>query len=450
MKNIHGYNGFLADQLKQKIGPIQQKLKNTEDAEKIETLKSEVIRLEQKYDFDTWLDNAANRMAIQLKFGTHISKGVHPSSKGDNINFTFCADNLPDGCVGSQTLTTLPLDANGNAAALPLAAFFDTLVGDDEIKLRDLIQCDHSALSGTFSNDHGKSDEYQESFKAALLNPLTAPRTYEGNKQIFWPLEPNSIPPASDNYICLVPLYPSAFTHELYGRINNARYSESNKLARDNRNKKTEGQKPYVSISDLARTILGGSNSQNVSKLTGEKRGCNYLLPSLPPQINCQIEFSISKRHHTIFNSSLRYYCYLGVQELFSVIEAPNNTIDVREQRKVALDKILAQILSIAVSIQKRNQAGWSKVYQLDPAEKFWLDPERAYLEGEEEFAEQRIRSDWINQIERSFSLWLNHVLKEKFKKQRFDFNDAEHLEWLKEMRAAIKASQRAKEGVFT
>ena len=456
MKNIdqtavrQAIEGFFAKQLNKKLEPEQKKLEKAEvanDEKKITEIEIKIANLQQTYHFDNWLDDAANRLANQLKFGTHISKGVHPGSKGDNINFNS-TESLPDGLVASQALATLALDASG-AAAFPLAAFFNTPVGaTEEIKLRDLIQSDHSALSGAFSSDPDKSDEYQESFKVALLNtPTNNPKTYECNKQVLWPLEENSI--AGDSYICLVPLYPSVFTHALYARINDARYSEANKLARDNRKKRTAEQKPYVSISDLAVTKLGGSKPQNVSKLTSEKGGRNYLLPSLPPQIGRQTEFSISKQHRTIFNNSLRYHCYSGLQELYSVIEAPNNTVDVREQRKEALDMILVQILGIAASIQKRNQAGWSKDYQLDGAEKHWLDPERANLKDEETFAKQRASGDWVNQIEHSFSLWLNHILREKFKKQHHAFNDVEHIEWLKAMRASIKASQRAGEGVF-
>ena len=442
-------NGFLAELLNKKLEPEQKELEKAEvanDEEKITAIRDKIEKIQQKYRFDNWLDNAANRMAPQLKFGTHISKGVHPDSKGDNINFTG-ATNLLDGFVGSQTLTALNLDASGNAAALPLFAFFNINIPVDEpreIRLRDLIQADHPELSGIFASDPVKSDEYQALFKKALSNPLTSPATCECNKQLLWPTDE-----VVDNYTCLVPLFPSALTHALYNRIKEALYSAENKLARDNKKKKTAQQKDYVSISDLAVTILGGSKPQNVSKLTSENGGRNYLLPSLPPQISRQTKFSISKRQRTIFNNSLRYHCYSGLQELYSVIESPRNTVDVREQRKEALDMILSQILVIATSIQKLNQAGWSKDYELDMAEKCWLDPERADLKDEAAFAEQRASGDWVNQIERGFSLWLNHILKEKFKKQHYDFNDAEHLEWLKAMRAAIKASQRAGEGVF-
>ncbi len=440
---------FLNDQLIRKLEPEQKRLEKAEaanDTEKIAEINAEIKKSQQKYRTDTWLSDAANRMASQLKFGTHISKGIHPDSKGDNVNFS-ATEALPNGLVASQTVKVLELDANGNAGALPLAAFFNILVNATrEIKLRDLIQADHPALSGVFSSDPGKSDEYQALFKTALLNPLSTPSTHERNKQLLWP---QSKAGDTDNYICLVPLFPSSFTHALYSRINEARYSDANKDARDNRKKKNAEQSPYVSINDIAVTILGGSNSQNVSKLIAGKSGRNYLLPSLPPQISQQTEFSVSKQHASIFNTSLRYHCYFGLQELFSVIAAPKSTITEREQREMALDMILGQLLGIAARIQNSKQAGWSKDYKLNMAEKYWLDPGRSELEGEEAFAQQRSISNWVNQIEHSFSLWLNRLLKEQFKKQRYSFNDTEHVEWSKSMREAIKASQRAGEGVF-
>ena len=121
---------FLDEQLEKKQEPDLKalaKLDPTKDTTKITQLDENLAKLKEKYSLEAWMQDAAERMAGQLRFGTHISKGIHPDSKGDNLNFQ--ADNpLPEGLIGSQTLASLPVDANGNAAALPLAAFFETLV----------------------------------------------------------------------------------------------------------------------------------------------------------------------------------------------------------------------------------------------------------------------------------------------------------------------------------
>jgi len=441
---------FLSAQLNKKLEQEQKRLDKAEkerDLDTITTLAEKITGLRNKYALNTWMENAAIKMAKQLKFGTHIAKGIHPDSKGDNVSFRGVGA-LSSGLVGSQTLPSLELDANGNAAALPLASFFNAVVDEHaEVKLRDLILHDHPALEGVFSNSTETSQQYLAAFKTVLSNNQGESVSDERNKQLLWPCSVSAT--VTDEYRVLVPLHPSALTYALDQKLKDLRYSDANKEARDNRKKKTAEQKTYVSISDLAVKKLGGTKPQNVSLLTSGQGGRSFLLPSLPPAISSQREFSVSKKHTTIFNNSLRYQCYLGLQELYAVVRAGKNNVDWRDQRKEALDIILAQILALAASIQNTYSAGWSKDYQLDMAEKYWLDPLRVNEDGEEAFAESKLVDDWTKTIEQNFSLWLNGLLKRQFPKQKYQFSDAEYTEWVREMRDAIKASQRAGKGVF-
>jgi len=441
---------FLQVQLNKKLEPELKRLEKAEkdnDADAIHAIKEAILKLREKYALDSWMANAANKMAAELNFGTHIAKGVHPSSKGDNVNFRDERE-LPIGLIGSQTLGSLALDANGSAASLPLASFFNVLVDENSgHTLRDLILQNHAALAGAFSTTPENSKAYQAKFKAALSNEQSQPSTDERNKQLLWPSTENAA--QTNEYTTLVPLHPSALTHAVFQKLNGIRYSEANKEARDNRKKKTAEQAPYVSISDLAARNIGGSNAQNVGRLTAGQGGKNYLLPSCPPELKPQREFSLSKSQSTIFNNSLRYQCYLGLQQLFIIVRSVNNTVEWRDQRKEAIDIILAEILGLAAKVQRQYVAGWSKDYQLDMAEKYWLDPQRAGKDGEEAFTQSRLGEDWTKTIEQNFSLWLNDILKRKFPNRKYEFADAEHTEWVREMRDAIKASQRAGQGVF-
>ncbi len=444
---LEAIDSFLDEQLEKKMEPEQKRLEKAEnDAEKYSSIQETITKLRGKYSKSVWLADAANRMAGQLKFGTHISKGVHPDAKGDNINF-LGAGVLPEGIVGSQLLASLELDANGNAAALPLAAFFNISVGFSGAKLRDLLQIEHPSIVGAFADDPVISAGYAKKFKEALDNVVSDPSTHERNKQLLWPMSKKAI--TEDDYVCIVPLYPSSFTHHIYHHINNARYSDENKLARENRNKKTADQYPYVSINDLAATALGGTKPQNVSRLTSKQGGRNYLLPSLPPCFSQEAKFSIAKRQKSIFNNSLRYHCFLGFRELFSSIDHPKNTISVRDQRKQALDMILSEILTVAADIQKKYPPGWSKEYKLDMVQKYWLDPYRIELKGEDEFRDSRLNSNWIHTIQEVFALWITGELKKHYPKKSIQIDDAEFFEWKREMEAVIKASQRENGGVF-
>ncbi|MGR3807376.1 type I-F CRISPR-associated protein Csy1 [Pasteurella testudinis] len=418
-----------------------EKAESSQDLAKISELKTKLAEIQQKYRFADWLEDAATRMAKQLKFGTHISKGVHPDAKGDNVNFQT-DHTLPKGLIGSQTITSQLLDANGNAAALPLAAFFDIALDDSGTKLRTLIMQDSPALTGVFADDEVRSAEYQRLFKKALISELSKPATHERNKQLLFPV--------GAQYHCIVPLYPSVFTHELYQRIIQLRFSEANKTARENRFKKNVEQKAYLSIPNTAVTILGGTKPQNVSQLMSKQGGRNYLLPSLPPHFKQEHQFSIGHTTSTIFSKNLIYLCRGPLQQLFKIVRTDYNNVHIRKARKDCLDNILFRLISAARDIQLNRAAGWSKeANNLNHAEKLWLDPNRTLLDDEEAFKAEREKGDWRDQITRRFADWLQAVLKKEFSHIKQDFADAEHREWRRELEEMIKESLRVGQEVF-
>ena len=441
-------HNFLKEQLEKKLEPEQKALDKckVEDDEKRVLIQERITALKHKYSLDEWMNDAATRMASQLKFGTHISKGVHPDSKGDNVNFSGGSP-LPKGIVGSQTLATLSLDANGNAAALPLAAFFDTWVSEAEnIKIVDVIRADSVALAEVFATETAQAQENVARLKDALANSADKPVTHERNKQVLWPLN-NAM--RDDQYISLVPLYPSSFTSDFFGRVNAVRYSEANKQARDNRKKKSVEQQAYKAIPDVAVMRLGGTKPQNISRLTSKQSGRNYLLQSLPPQIGSGRSYRLNKEQESLFSRRLNQYAYFGLKTLFGVVRNEKKNLQQRDTRKHGLEIILAEVLKAAAQIQQTYSSGWSRDYQLSMAEKYWLDPKRGELEGEEAFSLAREKSDWQQEIIESFAHWLNTALRGEFPKRAAEFGDAEFREWKRAMEFAIGASQRAKEGVF-
>ena len=134
---------------------------------------------------------------------------------------------------------------------------------------------------------------------------------------------------------------------------------------------------------------------------------------------------------------------------LFAVIEAPESVKDVRDQRKQAFGLIIGQVLQMAAYIQQNFPAGWSESYQLKMPHKLWLDPLRGEQEEQQSFKEQREQGGWIQPVLEDFSRWLNNLLQAKFKKMATDFDDVEYHDWLQEIKAAVKASQRSSAGVF-
>ena len=83
-------NNFLQAQLSKKLEPEQKRLAKAQaenNPSATHTARQKISDLKQQFSKQQWLEKAANSFAAQLKFGTHISKGIHPDSKGDNVNF---------------------------------------------------------------------------------------------------------------------------------------------------------------------------------------------------------------------------------------------------------------------------------------------------------------------------------------------------------------------------
>ena len=419
------------------------------DEKKVAELQATLAEIQKKYSVATWIPDAANRMAKQLNFGTHISKGVHPDAKGDNVSFK-ATDNRPDTIIGTHSIDSSYIDANGNAAALPLAAFFDFKVNEDTT-IRDLILSDNTDFIASLAGDQKLATEYQQTFKQALQNIITDPVTHERNKQTLWVTNAYEGQALQQlDYINIIPLYPSVLTHEVYQRINHLKFSEDNKAARDNRFKKTAEQKPYVTLNDLATLQLGGTKPQNVSLLMSKQGGRNYLLPSMPPIIKQDRAFKLSKFANSIFSTAMEYNAREAIQSIFKTIKNTRNIVDVREARKRAVDEVLYQVFATAEDIRTNMPAGWSKDYELDHSQKLWLDPKRADLEGEEDFkAEREQEDDWHRDIVHSFARWLNTLMQTEFKTIANDFGDAEHLDWEREIEDMKKRYERAGKGVF-
>ena len=116
----------------------------------------------------------------------------------------------------------------------------------------------------------------------------------------------------------------------------------------------------------------------------------------------------------------------------------------VRDSRKQGIASITMSIIALAEKIQNEKAAGWSRHYDdLDMAQKYWLDPRRGGLLGEEEFKAAYDRGEWIPVVEKTFALWLNNWLKQAFPKYALDFDDAEYQEWRRKINVALRASQR-------
>lgn len=431
---------FLQARLDEKLKKEEKNLIKAQAANnqtEIRRSEQKIMELKIAFELDNWMDDAATRRINWMSISTHISKAIHPDSRGNNINYTKSAKPLSEFLVSSNDLLNPSLDATGNAAALDIFAFFNLLVSNTP--LMQLIVDEHPALINSLSSDPNKGKVYLAQFRNNILAKNTQAITYERNKQILWPDIQHR-----GKYTCLIPLHPTSLCHQVYKKINHIKFSEETREAKENRKKKSAIQTSYPYTQNLGVVKLGGSNPQGVSQLTSAQGGKNYLLPNLPPKLTRRKEFDLSPTGHTFFEKSLRHECQEGWRSLKKAVNAKKSVMAVRDSRKQGIASIIMMVIALAEKIQAEKPAGWSKNHdELEMAQKYWLDPRRGDLLGEEVFKAAYDRGEWIPIVERTLALWLNDWLKQAFPKYALDFDDAEYQEWRRKMNVALRASQR-------
>lgn len=426
---------FMQEKYQKKAGSENknlEKAKEQGDHDNIATIEDKLQQLKQEYQFESWLEKNLETMCSQLKFGTHISKGVHSSSKGGNAVFLdgapFEQENVDDRMpfAGSQSMPNKQIDIVRSASYSFLAKFFKIKVDAESGKtIYDLLWQEHEALVGIFSSDKEKDKHFRQRLHQAVKMANELPITDERNKQILWPLasEDDDVV-VNDHYVNLIPLHPSVLSHYVANRVWSCRDKDT-KEARENRFNDKGEAKAYIDITSLAFMKLGGTKPQNVSMLTQGQSGKNYLLPSLPPHFNRNgLHFSITAR--SFFNKRLRYLCeYNNVRDSFMLLVKSNrNNKYIRDLRKSTVDSIIERIAWIADDIRTKQPLGWSESYSsLNIKHKHWLD--RCYSLAE-------LEEGWEEAIASDFSRWLNQWLKEMFPEISEYFADVEYLEWKK------------------
>lgn len=403
-------------------------------------------KLKSDYESTCWLAEVFNSIQEmqnhQLSFATHTAKGIHTALKTENV-ISISNTKLPVGLVGSQSIPHLMIDANSNNPGSH-SGYLKYIIGFinvevNGVRIYELIQSENVAMMEFFKK-HQQESGFDYLNKLLLKKPL-GEQTDGKNKQLLFYQQ-------DSNYTCLIPLYPTSITHYVYQKISNVKYSEVNLQARKNR-RENKDPAPYCDMPNLAVTILGGTNSNNVSRLNNIQGGRNYLLPSLPPKISQDREFSLSKFCENFFDSkTLKYHIQDDFNYVVQVVKDTRNTIDVRDKRKDAIDRLLHTIFGIAHVLQNKP-AGWSKTYALPLAQKIWLDPYRADLDGEAKFADEKTKQEWQKIILQDFASWFNQQLRSTIKELKFDFADAEYNEWQREIEEMQKFYERLGKGVF-
>ena len=233
----------------------------------------------------------------------------------------------------------------------------------------------------------------------------------------------------------LAPLYATSLAHAVHAQVQEDRFGEANKAARQARRERRMHDGVFHDYPGLAVQNMGGTKPQNISQLNSERRGVNYLLSSLPP--NWQTSAVRLPVHAvSVFDRLFiaRPEVRRTVRTLLVFLESnPDANLATRERREALLDTLVDELVSLAAELQQLLPPGWSRdderFADLHRSEQLWLDPLRAEQPDEAEFAREWLQMDWPAAVGQRFANWLNAQLRGKL-----PLGDAEARAWQKEL----------------
>lgn len=386
-----------------------------------------------KYDYNVWLADAARRVG-QIQAVTHVLKASHPDARGTSLYV------VPSQLTQHREIGTHLLDDNsaddivGNAAALDVYKFLRLEVEDR--RLLDLLQADDVDLLTVLHDDPLVAREWADAFKS-LIRSEESLASHTLAKQVYWCVSDE--PSQDDGYHLLQPLFSSSLAHVVHREINDARFGEINKLARQARREKNAHDTTYRDYRNLAIRKLGGTKPQNISQLNSERGGVNYLLASLPPRWNHD-----KPRQFLLIDSALqRFRRYEGVNELIEALIAfikndPTPTLESRQKRERIERALGYSLAAFGLATRELFQPGWTRDgdCRLPLCEQLWLDPERVDLPvrsdheaADTAFIQASQWNDWPDEIAHRFGNWLNAILI----RHNVPVGDVEHAHWAKQ-----------------
>lgn len=374
-----------------------------------------------KYDYIAWLGDAARRMG-QIQAVTHVLKATHPDAKGSSLYVR--PETLPPHAeIGSHLLgPAFAEDVVGNAAALDVYKLLKLEV--EGRRLLDWMQEGDADLRAALHDDPAVATAWMQAF-GGLVRKEVDFVSHMAAKQIYWLVDVDATDDA--HYHLLQPMFSSTLAHAVHGELQEARFGEANKLARQAFREKKEHTLPYRDYRNLAARKLGGTKPQNISQLNSERRGVNYLLASLPPIWS-------TKLPRKLLNIGSAMDClawFEGVRENidrlaeFLLTDPPAN--DTTRKRRESIEQELgAQLALFAAETWARFEPGWTAdlACALPLHQQIWLDPGRAEdiardpqdpaLSDEDRafFAAYEF-GDWPDEVAGDFANWVNERLRE-------------------------------------
>ena len=390
---------------------IKVKIKALEKTEKKLTesqIQKITIECQEKYNLNNWVPDAINRLR-SLAMVTHNPKLTHPDIKTDVKIFSDKKTTLT-GLVGS-TNNSIERDVFGNAAALDVYAFLCLILSDGNTIFQHLekgthvIQDELSIQTMTFS-------EIKEGFLSLKKAKENSP-TSDLLKQVYFPTSANE-------YHLLSIVTSSGLLFGLKNRINEYRFSEDAKTAKEKKKRNEYYSEGFKEIYGLTQIGFGGTKPQNIGVLNNKNGGSGYLLPSIPPKLSPR---KIKLPKIDFFNETLNPYFFSEFfNTLHRILNDKRNSILLREKRDMVLDEIFDQILKVVWSVRLIEQNWSSRVHyqNLKNHHKILLDDQYANIRLTE--------NAWIDDCLVDVSRWVISAYKKLKKSEAVSIGDDEFI----------------------
>ena len=410
-------SAFLQERLQAKLDKLKP-----DDPQRDEALAS--------FAHDVWLTSAAKRVE-QIQAVTHSLKPIHPDARGTNL-YAEPTQLPPLAELGSHALGGQFVgDVVGNAAALDVYKFLKLQVNGRSL-LTALLAQDADALAALHA-DPAQAQTLRDAFVSLVQPRDEAPSSHTLAKQLYWLSGDDAC--ADGGYTLLAPLYATSLAHAVHAQVQEHRFGEANKAARQARRDRKAHNGVFHDYPGMAVQNMGGTKPQNISQLNSERRGMNYLLSSLPPQ------WQASEVRLPVHAGSVFDRLFIARPEVRRTVRALRQFLEVepepnqatRQHREALIDTLLDELVSLAAELQQLLSPGWTvhdpdkRFAQLNDDEQLWLDPLRAELPDQADFASRWLQMDWPAAIGKRFGNWLNKQLEGKL-----PVGEAEAREWKK------------------
>jgi CRISPR-associated protein Csy1 len=336
--------------------------------------------------------------------------------------------------VGSHCLgDVFAGDVVGNAAALDVYKFLKQT--HEGCSLLALSVAGDADFAAALSVDPAQAQTWLQAF-ASLTEPRGRVTSHTLAKQLYWRIGEDVH--ADDSYHLLSPLYASSLAHRVYETLQDDRFSEAAKAAREARKTKTFSERPVHEYPQMAVQQLGGTKPQNISQLNSERRGNNCLLASLPPLWR-SVDLKPLHNTDTVFHSySRRPEVRQSVKALLDFLKTdPKRNEATRSKRAAWVNLLIDEFLQCTAELRSL-EPGWSQTPQckLSDSECRWLDAEGVAATDAE--LDRAPPNDIPERISTAFANWLNAQLRNPL-----PMGDPEFLAWRNAMQDEIKAQER-------